>query len=111
VATLLNLFALGSMIPYVRERKGTVRKSVLAVGWMAVATLLVLISLQGIASDVLPYRLAMTVTSLASVLLGMTFYLWANFRFGILTRADLEKIPKLKQKVLPMLDKWGLLRS
>jgi polysaccharide transporter, PST family len=111
VATLLNLFALGSMIPYVRERKGTVRKSVLAVGWMAVVTLLVLISLQGIASDVLPYRLSMTVTSMAAVLVGMTVYLWANLHFGILTRTDLEKIPRLKQKVLPMLDKWGLLRS
>jgi polysaccharide transporter, PST family len=111
VATLLNLFALGSMIPYVRERTGTMWKSILAVGWMAVATLLVLISLQGITSDLLPYRLAMTVTALVAVLVGMIVYLWANLHFDILTRADLEKMPKLKQKVLPMLDKWGLLRS
>jgi PST family polysaccharide transporter len=77
---------------------------------MAVAVGGVKIGLETVLVPVLEYRLAMAVTALVSVMVGMLAYLWAAFRFGVLTREDLEKVPKLKAKVLPLLDRLHWLR-
>ncbi|MGA8944255.1 MAG: polysaccharide biosynthesis protein [Thermoactinomyces sp.] len=81
----------------------------LAVAWMGFAVFGVSYGLQYLTLPVLEFRLAMTVTALISVLAGMIVYLWALFRFGVWTRNELEKVPKLRRKLVPLLDKWGWL--
>lgn len=111
VATLLNLRALRPMLAASKNGRGIVGKTMLAAGWMAAITFLMMMTVQMTVSDLLPYRLAMTVTSLLSVVTGAFIYFRSLFRFGLLARSDLEKVPKLKKKLLPILDKWRLLRS
>ncbi|MBA4495814.1 oligosaccharide flippase family protein [Paenactinomyces guangxiensis] len=110
-ATLLNLVALRSVLADFLGNGGIIGKVFLAVGWMAVATYATMVTVQSLGSDYLSYRLAMTVTSLASVAVGALVYFWSLCRLGLLTRSDLEKVPKLRKKLLPFLDKWRLLRS
>ncbi|SEN63971.1 putative polysaccharide biosynthesis protein [Lihuaxuella thermophila] len=111
VATLLNLHALRSLLAYSKDNGRIAGKSLLAAGWMAMVTFLMMTAVQMAVSDLLPYRLAMAVTSLVSVVTGALVYFRSLFRFGLLSRSDLEKVPKLKKKLLPILDKWRLLRS
>lgn len=55
-------------------------------------------------------RLAMTITSLLSVLTGLITYIWCMFRFGLINETELAKVPKLERKCKPYLEKWGLLK-
>lgn len=80
-----------------------------AVIWMGFAVYGVSYGAQRLMLPVLEFRLAMMITALISVLTGMIVYLWALFRFGAWTRDDLEKVPKLQRKLVPLLDKWGWL--
>ncbi|MBA4601255.1 putative polysaccharide biosynthesis protein [Thermoactinomyces mirandus] len=80
-----------------------------AVVWMGFAVYGVSYGVQRLMLPVLEFRLAMMITALSSVLVGMIVYLWALFRFGAWSRADLEKVPKLQRKLVPLLDKWGWL--
>lgn len=107
----LNLWALKRHLQEMLREALRLGKSLWSVLWMAIAVGCIMLGLKALLVPVLEYRLAMTVTSLTSVLIGMAVYAWALFRFGVLMRADLEKVPKLKTKVLPLLDKWQWLRS
>lgn len=80
-----------------------------AVIWMGFAVYGVSYGVQRLILPALEFRLAMMITALLSVPAGMIVYLWASFRFGAWTRDDLEKVPKLQRKLVPLLDKWGWL--
>ncbi len=111
VASLLNLWALRPMLLASKSGRKTAGKTMLAAGWMAGITFVVMIILQKNISNLLPYRMAMSITSLLSMVTGAYIYLKALVRFGLLTRSDLEKVPALKKKLLPVLDKWRLFHS
>ncbi|MFC7443355.1 putative polysaccharide biosynthesis protein [Laceyella putida] len=107
----LNLWALKRHLHGTLRQTFRLGKSLWSALWMAIAVGGVMLGLEAVLAPALEYRLAMTTTSLTSVITGIVVYVWALFRFGVLTRADLEKVPKLKTKVLPLLDKWQWLRS
>ncbi len=77
--------------------------------WMGFAVYGVSYGVQRLMLPVMEFRLAMMITTLISILTGIIGYLWALLRFGAWTRADLEKVPKLRRKLVPLLDKWGWL--
>ncbi|KPC77530.1 hypothetical protein ADL26_01935 [Thermoactinomyces vulgaris] len=106
----LNLWALRRHLRGALWEHFRLGRSLWAALWMAVAVGGVRIGLETVLVPVLEYRLAMAVTALVSVMAGMLSYLWAAFRFGVLTREDLEKVPKLKAKLLPLLDRLHWLR-
>jgi PST family polysaccharide transporter len=109
-ATLLNLLALKRELDLPLKSE-TALKTVWAVLWMAAAVFGTMMGIRTLIVDWVDYRTTMMVTSLVSVFVGAVTYFWALFRFGVLTRTDLEKVPKLKKRLLPILDKWRLLRS
>jgi PST family polysaccharide transporter len=76
---------------------------------MAAAVYVVMLGLKAILVDSVELRMAMTMIALSCVGIGGIVYLWALLRFGALTRADLEKVPKLKKRILPRLERWRLL--
>jgi polysaccharide transporter, PST family len=79
--------------------------------WMGIAVYVTSVVVQQIAVPFLEFRVAMMAASLLSVLVGVMVYPWAVFRFGVWTRRDLEKVPKLRKKLVPLLDKWGWLKK
>ncbi|TCS94290.1 putative polysaccharide biosynthesis protein [Hazenella coriacea] len=110
VATILNLFALLKVVNLsitLRE----IGRICIAVVWMAIVTFASVWLIQKMTVPFLSYRPAMAVTSLVSVAVGGIIYFWSLFYLGILTREDIEKVPKLQAKLLPILEKWRLLRS
>ncbi|MBH8607418.1 polysaccharide biosynthesis protein [Thermoactinomyces sp. CICC 10521] len=104
----LNLFALkkewGTTV-----LKGLPLKTIWATAWMAAVVYLVMLGLKALLVDGDESRMAMSVIALSCVGIGGVVYLWALLRFGALTRADLEKVPKLEKKILPLLERWRLL--
>ncbi|MGA9174305.1 MAG: hypothetical protein WBZ33_10085, partial [Thermoactinomyces sp.] len=80
-----------------------------AAAWMAAAVYVVMLGLKAILVNSVELRMAMTMIALSCVGIGGIVYLWALLRFGALTRADLEKVPKLKKRILPLLERWRLL--
>lgn len=111
VATILNLLAIPGIVNRFAQGRNFIGKVFIAVGWMAGATYIAMFGVQVVVLEFLSYRLAMTVTSLSAVVAGALVYFWSLFRLELLTREDIEKVPKLKKKILPILDKWRLLRS
>jgi PST family polysaccharide transporter len=110
LVTLLNLWALRKEIPSVFSRFPWWR-SLLAVGVMAGAVWAVNLILSLIVKGWLLDRLAYTLIALTSVLIGVLVYGWAMFRFGVLQEEDLEKVPKLKKKLEPILSKLRIHRT
>jgi PST family polysaccharide transporter len=110
VATTLNLAALSRCLPGMGREWARAVKGLGAVGWMAAAVFGVTGGVRELATGLLEFRPAMSVSVLAGVLVGVLVYFWALFRFGALVRADLESVPKLRAKLLPLLDKWRLIR-
>jgi PST family polysaccharide transporter len=105
---ILNLLALRGELG-TTSRKRLPLKTLWAAAWMAAAVYVVMLGLKAILVDSVELRMAMTMIALSCVGIGGIVYLWALLRFGALTRADLEKVPKLKKKILPLLERWRLL--
>ncbi|MBD1372458.1 polysaccharide biosynthesis protein [Hazenella sp. IB182357] len=84
-------------------------KNSIAVAVMAISVYSVSLLLQMITRNIGFIRLEMTIVVLGCVVIGSFVYLLAVVRIGLLTRIDFEKIPKLKEKILPFLDKWGMI--
>jgi polysaccharide transporter, PST family len=107
VAACLNLWALRSHYGgkwYYVDMWG---RSLAASGWMAAAVFAVMSGLEFFFAQRMEVRVMMTVVSLTSVATGALVYGWALVRFGLVTRKDLEKVPKLGRKLLPLFDRWG----
>ena len=79
--------------------------------WMGVAVCVISHLVQQLVVPLMEFRIAMMMVSLLSVFVGMVVYVWAVFRFGVWTRSDLNKVPKLKKKLVPVLDQWGWLKN
>ena len=79
--------------------------------WMGIAVYGTSYFVQWFMIPLVELRVAMMTASLLSVLVGIMVYLWAIFHFGVWTQSDLEKVPKLQQKLVPVLDKWGWLKK
>lgn len=106
VATLLNLRILSRQyqIQVLPGKWSRLLGSLLVMGILTGLMELVLLQIV----DFLPNdRVAMTITSIVSVLTGVVVYIWSALRFGLLTREDLGKVPKLERKLTPYLQKWG----
>lgn len=58
-------------------------------------------------NDWLPERLMMAVISLSAVSVGAAAYGLALIRFGAVSRADLENIPKIGPKLIPLMERWN----
>ncbi len=106
VATAFNLWALTSKLPgmWLRTRFGPL---FFANFWMGVAAYATMWLLIQFTQEMDSLRLAMTITSLSAVAVGVIVYTFAMFRLGVLQRNDLERIPKL-QRLLPLLDSLRL---
>jgi len=109
-ATLLNIWALSREVPAAFRHFGFWR-SLWAVLWMAGSVLGIVFALEPIVHALMEERSASTVVALAAVFIGAFVYLWAMFRFGVLKAEDLEKVPKLKKKLGPLLHKLRLIRA
>ncbi|RAL23180.1 putative polysaccharide biosynthesis protein [Thermoflavimicrobium daqui] len=109
ISTFLNFLALRKIGVTLRA-SGFLKKLGMAVIWMSMTTFGAMYLSFWITSG-LTLRLSMTLTALFAVMVGFLSFVWAIFRFQVLTVSDLEKIPKLKKKIAPILHKWRLLRS
>ena len=89
---------------------GFLKKLVVAVSLMTGATYVTMESVQWFVQG-LPLRLEMTVTVLCSIAVAIYVFIWAIFRFKVVTLMDLEQLPSLKKRIVPILYKWRLLRS
>jgi PST family polysaccharide transporter len=107
VAAGLNLWALRSHYGGKWYHDGMWGRSLAASGWMAGAVFAVMNGLELLFAERLEVRAMMTVVSFTSVATGALVYGWALVRLGLITRNDLEKVPKLRRKLLPLLDRWG----
>lgn len=106
VATVFNLWAITSKFPGMWQRIRFGRLFVANI-WMGVAAYGVMWLLIQLTQELDSLRLAMTITSLSAVVVGVIVYTYAVFRFGVLKRKDVERIPKLK-RLLPLLDSLRL---
>lgn len=70
-------------------------KLLLTNGFLACAAFLVKIGLMWITSDLESQRLAMSLTSIGSVIAGVMVYLWAVVRFQLIAEKELALVPKL----------------
>lgn len=109
-ATLLNLWVLRKELPTVFNHFQWWR-SLIAVGVMAGVVWTATFVLSPIVDGWMTDRMAHTIIALTAVLIGALVYLWAMFRFGVLQEGDLEKVPKLKKKLGPILAKLRLYRT
>jgi PST family polysaccharide transporter len=66
-------------------------------GFLAIAAFSMKTGLLWITSSMESERLAMTITSLGSVLVGVIVYLWAVIRFQLFAEEELAMVPKLRK--------------
>lgn len=96
VGAMVNLVALKRVIPSIQIPW---MKLIIATSFLAVSAYGSLWLLQLITPSLGSYRLAMTFTSLGSVLVGVVVYFWAVFRFGLISVAEIAMVPKLKKLI------------
>lgn len=108
-ATLLNLWVLRKEFPSVFSHFNW-WKSLLSVLVMGGAVWVVSFMLSPV-TEWMQDRMAHAIIALTSVIVGVFVYLWAMFRFGVLQVEELEKVPKLKRKLEPILKKLHLYRT
>ncbi|OYD06398.1 putative polysaccharide biosynthesis protein [Paludifilum halophilum] len=111
IATLLNLIALRSRMGMLFNIRRTGLPLLGANLLMAGGVAITLRGIFWITEDWESLRAAMTVASLAGVAAGAAIYSVALFRMGVLTRSELEKVPKVGEKLIPVLDKLHLLKG
>lgn len=109
-AAVLNLLA-------IRERIGSLFRlgsakfplllSTLLMGWV------VWVTVQGMTWLTADWslRLSMTATSLSGVVVGAVVYGLALLGLGVVRRRDLERVPKIGGKLVPLLERFHLLKS
>lgn len=110
IATLLNLLALKSQIPGLRQASRSrvaLFTAILSMGAAAYGTVWLLTQ---VTAGMDSLRLAMTVTALGAVMVGAGIYAFTLFRLGVLTRADLESVPKMR-KLVPIMESLHLIRK
>jgi PST family polysaccharide transporter len=74
---------------------------------MSLAVWFVMWGLEWMLTGWLPERLMMTVVALVAVTVGVAVYGFALIRFGIVSRADLENMPKIGPKLIPLVERWS----
>lgn len=118
LATVLGYAAAGMLnLLVIRERIGSLFRLGSAKLPLLLSTLLmglvVWITVQGAAWLTAGWslRLSMTVTSLSGVVAGAAVYGLALLGLGVVRRRDLERVPKMGGKLVPLLEKFHLLKS
>lgn len=89
---------------------GLIQRYLPVIGGMVLCTWIVMYLLQVAVSNLNSLRLEMTIVALGSVFAGVCSYAALLFRSALLTKNDLQLVPKLEKKVYPLLRKWKILR-
>ncbi|GGE21784.1 sugar transporter [Marinithermofilum abyssi] len=109
VAAWLNLRVLREETGYLFGLRGKGPSLILATLFMSGIVWLTVKGLHLLLTGDWPLRLEMAVVALASVMTGALAYLTALFRLRVLIRSDVEQLPKGKEKMIRMLDRFRLL--
>jgi polysaccharide transporter, PST family len=72
---------------------------------MSLAVWFAMWGLEWLLTGWLPERLMMTIVALISVSVGVAVYGFALIRFGVVSRADLENMPKIGPKLIPLVER------
>lgn len=80
------------------------------IGGMVFLTYGAMMALQSLFFFLDSERIEMTIVALGTVMTGFFTYGTLLFRSGLLTRKDFKTVPKLEKKLLPILEKWKILR-
>jgi PST family polysaccharide transporter len=72
---------------------------------MSLAVWFAMWGLEWLLTGWLPERLMMTIVALISVSVGVAVYGFALIRFGVVSRADLENMPKIGPKLIPLAER------
>ena len=110
IATLLNLLALKSQIPGLRQKQPLTSCPFYRHPLDGAAAYGTVWLLTQVTAGMDSLRLAMTVTALGAVMVGAGIYAFTLFRLGVLTRADLESVPKMR-KLVPIMESLHLIRK
>lgn len=94
VGAMINLILLKRAIPHLRTPWA---KLFTATSLLAIAAYATLWVLQWLTAGWDSVRLAMTLTSLISVVVGVIVYFWAVLRLELFDEAELASVPKLKK--------------
>jgi PST family polysaccharide transporter len=94
VGAIINLVLLKRAIPYLRTPWA---KLFTATSLLAIAAYVTLWVLQWLTAGWDSVRLAMTLSSLISVVVGVIVYFWAVLRLELFGEAELASVPKLKK--------------
>lgn len=108
LAAYLNIWACRNQFSQKGFDTGIIGKVGVSIILLAVTTKLVLMIMNEVTIQLFSYRIAMTICSLVTVLVGIIIYLWAILRFQVITDQDLEQMPKLKRKLDPLIQKYTL---
>ena len=85
------------------------RRYLVVIGGMVVCVFLVMQILQITFAPLNSLRIEMAIVALGSVLAGVLSYGVLLLRSGLLTREDFRLVPKLEEKLVPLLRKWKIL--
>ncbi|SDC86223.1 polysaccharide transporter, PST family [Melghirimyces thermohalophilus] len=109
-AAALNLLALKKRVGFL-FRLGSTKGPLVAAALLMGAA--VWLTVQGMTWWTLDWsqRAAMSATSLSGVLAGAVVYGMALLLFGVLRRGDLERVPKVGARLIPLLEKLRLLKD
>lgn len=110
VATMLNLTAINRLTGVSFSLKAYVWKPSLSIAAMGVALLVFMFGLNWILNGI-PWtiRLEQTLISLVSVFVGAVVYGVALFQSGTIGRNELESVPRLGKRLIPLLVRFRLL--
>lgn len=111
VHALLSFYSLYRFRLLRRSGRPFFRKYFPVIAGMVLICYTVMIVLQHICNMIDSQRLEMTIVTLGTVFAGVISYSVLLFRSELLTKEDLQMVPKLGKKLTPVLEKWKILRN
>lgn len=110
VHALLSLHALHRLTSLTVQDRSLIKRFLYVQLGMSIVTIATMTILQMVCNP-LSERLAMTIVALGSVSTGALTYSLLLFRFQLIAKEDLQKMPKFADKLIPILERWNILKE